>query len=178
MSMPTDPAEPRGPLGRYLAADHARLDALLARAAAIPGEVDRPAYDAFRAGLLRHIALEEKILFPAAVEARGGQPLPDQRRLRVDHGAIASLLVPSPTPELIRELHSILEPHDRLEEGQGHDAGVYAQCDALLADRAEELVARMDAYPPVRVAAHYDGPRAVRTAAEALRISALQAARR
>lgn len=175
MTLPTDAADPRGPLARLLAADHARLDALLARASATPGEVDRAAFDAFRGGLLRHIALEEKILLPAAREARGGEPLPDQRRLRVEHGAIASLLVPTPTPELIRELRSILEPHDRLEEDAG---GVYAQCDALLAGRADELLARLDAYPTVRVAAYYDGPRAVRTAAEALRISGLQAERR
>jgi hypothetical protein len=165
---------PAGPVTAWLAEDHARLDALLARAVATPGILDRPAFDAFRAGLLRHIALEEKILLPAAREARRGEPLPEARRLRIDHGALAALLVPTPTPALVGELRAILEPHNVVEEAPG---GVYAQCEALLAPRAPELVARMGAYPPVKVAAYFDGARAVRTAAEALRLSGLQFAR-
>ncbi len=170
-----DASREPGPIARFLAEDHRRLEALLARAVAAPGAVDREPYDAFRAGLLRHIALEEKILLPAARQARGGEPLPIARRLRVEHGAIASLLVPPPTPELVRELRSILDPHDAIEEEAG---GPYAACDALLAGGAADLLARMRAYPPVKVAGYYDGPRAVRTAAEALRISALQSGAR
>jgi hypothetical protein len=162
-----------GPIGAFLAADHARLDGLLARAEAEPGSVAAEPFAAFRAGLLRHIALEEKILFPAAHRARGGAPLPTFRRLRIDHGAIASLLVPAPTPALIAELRSILIPHDGIEEADG---GLYDACDALLAAQAEQVLERMRAYPPVRVAPHRDGPRVVRTAAEALRISAQQLA--
>ena len=161
-----------GPLSEFLAADHARLEGLLTAALARPGEVDRGPFDAFRAGLLRHIALEEKILLPAAREARGGEPLPQARRLRIDHGAIAALLVPSPTPEIAAEVRKILDPHNVVEEGEG---GVYASCDALLAARAESLLERMRAYPPVRVARYQDGPRVCRTAEEALRVSALQA---
>jgi hypothetical protein len=166
---------PAGPITAWLAEDHLRLDALLAEAIATPGVLHRPPFDLFRAGLLRHIAIEEKILLPAAREARGGEPLPEARRLRIDHGALAALLVPPPTPELVGELRTILEPHNVVEEGPG---GVYAACEALLAPRAEELVARILAYPPVKVAPYFDGPRVVRTAAEALAISGLTAARR
>ena len=153
------------PLTQFLADDHARLGALLARAVATPGSMDRAAYDAFRAGLLRHIALEEKVLFPAAREARAGEPLPEAARLRIDHGAIAALLVPPPTPVLAAELRIILDPHELLEEEPG---GVYDLCEGLLAARASELIERMRTYPPVKVAAYFDGPRVVRTAAEAL----------
>ncbi len=66
-----------GPIFRFLAEDHARLDALLAQAVERAGEIDRPAFDFFREGLLRHIALEEKILLPAARRARGARYLPD-----------------------------------------------------------------------------------------------------
>ena len=48
-----------GPITQFLAGDHARLDALLTQAVAAAGGVDLAAYGAFRAGLLRHIALEE-----------------------------------------------------------------------------------------------------------------------
>jgi hypothetical protein len=152
-----------------------RLDALLARALGGSGRLDLAAYGAFREGLLRHIALEEKILLPAATAARGGGQLPLARRLRVDHGAIAALLVPTPTPELAAELRKILGPHDELEEGDG---GLYSACDGLLAAQAGALLERMRAYPPVKVARYHDGPRACRTAEEALRVSALQSAAR
>ncbi|HSD19413.1 MAG TPA: hemerythrin domain-containing protein [Anaeromyxobacter sp.] len=157
-----------GPIARHLTDDHARLDALLARAMATPGVVERGAFDAFRAGLLRHIALEEKILLPAVRRARG-ESLPEVRQLRIEHGALASLLVPTPTPELVAEIQSILVPHDAREEGPG---GVYDQCDRLLGSDAEALVARMRAYPPVRVAPYADGPRVLRSAEDALRMSA------
>lgn len=167
------PALTSGPIARHLAEDHARLDALLARAVA-SDPLDRAPYDAFRAGLLRHIALEEKILLPALREALGDDP-PERRRLRIDHGALAALLVPPPTRELVGELRSILVPHNTLEEGP---AGLYARCDELLAPRAAELLERMRSYPPVKVAAYSDGPRVLRRAEDALRISALQFERR
>ena len=164
-----------GPIFQFLADDHERLDALLTQAVAEPGGVDLAAYGAFRAGLLRHIALEEKILLPAAREARGGEPLPQARRLRIDHGAIAALLVPTPTPEIAGEIRKILGPHNEVEEGEG---GLYAECDALLAGEAGAILDRMRAYPPVKVARYQDGPRVCRTAEEALRVSSLQSQRR
>jgi hypothetical protein len=163
-----------GPIAAHLSADHRRLEALLGEAVAAAPAVDRAPYDAFRAGLLRHIALEEKILLPALRDALGAPP-PEWRRLRIDHGAIAALLVPPPTAELVGELRSILDPHDAMEEGPG---GLYERCDALLAPGAEELLARMRAYPPVKVAAYHDGPRVLRRAEDALRVSALQFERR
>jgi len=84
---------------RYLADDHTRLGALLEKAWAKPGLIDREAYAEFRAGLLRHIGLEEKILLPAIQKLRGGQPHPVANRLRLDHGALAALLVPTPSPK-------------------------------------------------------------------------------
>ena len=95
----------------------------------------------------------------------------DSRRLRVDHGAITSLLVPTPSQAIAAELRSILGPHDTAEEEPG---GLYEACDALLAFRAEELVARMAAYPPVKVSRYQDGPNVHRTAASALAASARQ----
>jgi hypothetical protein len=162
-----------GPILEFLAADHARLDALLDRAVGPAGDVDLALYGAFREGLLRHIALEEKVLLPAARAARGGVPLPQTRRLRIDHGAIAALLVPTPTAAIAGELRKLLAPHDAVEEGDG---GVYAACDTLLAAEAPALLERMRAYPPVKVARYHDGPRVCRTAEEALRVSALQRA--
>jgi hypothetical protein len=163
-----------GPLSSWFAADHARLDGLLRRSVADPAAFDHEAFEAFRGGLLRHVALEEKILLPALRRARGDDPHPLARRLRVDHGAIASLLVPTPDAGIAAELRSILEPHNAAEEGPG---GLYQACDEILAGEAAELLRRIAAYPPVKMARHNDGPGVVRTAAEALRGSALQAER-
>ena len=51
-------ADAPGALARFLLDDHRRLEALLDRAATDPA-----AYEAFREGLLRHIAMEEKVRF-------------------------------------------------------------------------------------------------------------------
>jgi hypothetical protein len=144
-----------GPIARLLAEDHRRLDALLDRAAADPDRIDREAYARFREGLLRHIGMEEKVLLPAAARARGGAPLTAARRLRLDHGALAALLVPTPTLVVIEMLRSILGPHDALEEGPD---GVYAACDDLLADEVARLLDHLRTFPAVRVAPHRDGP--------------------
>ena len=62
-----------GKLHRYLAGDHERLDALLERAMSDPEKIDAAAYAQFRSGLLKHIGMEEKVLFPAARKQRRGE---------------------------------------------------------------------------------------------------------
>ena len=64
-----------GKIHLYLGDDHRRLDALLERAVADPQNIDGSAYAQFRAGLLKHIGMEEKVLLPAAQKRRGA-PLP------------------------------------------------------------------------------------------------------
>ena len=145
-----------GPISRLLADDHARLDALLTRATALPGQIDQSAYAEFRAGLLRHIGMEEKLLLPAAQHARGGEPLPVAARLRLDHGAIAALLVPTPTPAIVAALRRILRAHNAVEEGPD---GVYEACEQLAGADGAALLARLRAAPAVPVHAHVDGPR-------------------
>lgn len=152
-------------IGEHLTGDHARLEALLAAAAAEPSRVDLATYGEFRRGLLRHIAIEEKLLLPAAQEASGGAPVACAARLRLDHGAIASLLVPTPTPAIVATLRHVLASHNAIEEGPD---GLYATCDALLAGHAAELVAAMRAYPEVRVNPHNDAPGVMPAVARAL----------
>lgn len=151
------------PLERYLVADHEAMDRLLDRAEG-GGRLDRDAYERFRARLLRHIAIEEKILFAAARRA-GGAPLARAARLRRDHAAVTTLLVPTPDLALVGEIRAILVPHDGIEEGPG---GVYDECASLLGDAWREVLAQAQSYPAVKVAAHFDGRGTVRTAAEAL----------
>jgi hypothetical protein len=144
-----------GPVARFLTADHARLEALLQRADAEPSTIDPVAYAEFRAGLLKHIGIEEKILLPAAQRARGGEPLPTAAKLRLDHGALAALLVPTPTPAITGAIRTILTAHNAVEEGPG---GVYEVCEQLLGPEADTLLARLRAAPDVRVNPHVDSP--------------------
>jgi hypothetical protein len=149
-----------GPVHRFFAADHRRLDDLLRRSVAGTGALDLEAFRQFRAGILRHIGMEEKVLFTAAREARGGQPLPIAARLRVDHGAIAALLVPTPTRPIVARIFSVLGPHNHREEDLG---GVYDACDEALGTRgAERLVAELRSFPEPPLKPYNDGPEAFR----------------
>src|SRR5215471_2449433 len=111
-----------GSIQTFLEQDHARLDALLSRAVADPARIDETAYAEFRAGLLRHIAMEEKVLLADAKSRRGGEPLPAAAQLRLDHAAIAAMLAARPDEELVADLRALLALHNRIEEG---DDGVY-----------------------------------------------------
>jgi hypothetical protein len=156
-----------GSIERLLTEDHSRLDALLARTVEDSEQLDLEAYRSFRAGLLKHISMEEKILLPGVTQLRGGQPLPIAGRLRLDHGAIAALLVPSPTPAIVEITRSILARHNRIEEGA---EGLYATCDRLLGDVASvDLMTRLRTAPEVPVSAFNDGPKVIPAVCRALR---------
>jgi hypothetical protein len=76
-------------------------------------------------------------------------------KLRLDHGALTSLMVPSPSPGGIAAIRAILAAHNPLEEGPG---GLYETCEQLSAAEADELLERMKSAPEVRVLPHNDGP--------------------
>jgi hypothetical protein len=154
-----------GPIARFLADDHERLDALLQRAVVESGTIDRVVYAEFRAGLLKHIGMEEKILLPAAQRGRGGEPLPTAAKLRLDHGALVALLVPTPTSRIVAAIRTILADHNALEEGRG---GVYEVCEQLAGAEANALLASLRAAPEVPVNSHVDGPRIMDAAHRAL----------
>ena len=159
------PADRRtGVVAAFLAADHARLDALL-EGAGQSDPIDWCDYVAFRAGLLKHIGMEEKILLPAAQAARGGRPLPVAAQLRLDHGALAALLVPTPSAAILRALRTILTAHNAIEEAPG---GVYETCEQLLGADAGALLARLRAAGDVPLHPNVDGPRIMTAARRAL----------
>jgi hypothetical protein len=112
----------------------------------------------FRARLLRHIAQEERVLFPAARRALGGE-LPGAAVLHDDHAALAALLVPTPTPAILDGIREILETHDALEEGPD---GIYAACERAIPEPEREAVLEaLRSRPTVPLAAHFDGPAAL-----------------
>jgi hypothetical protein len=144
------------PVHDLLQRDHDRIAALL-EAARSGTPIDVVAFHDFRGALLRHIGMEEKILLPLVKRLRGGEPLPSARQLRLDHAALAALLVPTPTPEIVRRLRDLLEVHNAIEEG---DTGVYAQCEAIAQPQRDALLEALQNAPPVKLAPYQDGPRA------------------
>lgn len=144
-----------GPLYRLFIDDHRRLENLLNRAVSDPNQVDAASYEAFRRGLLSHIGMEEKILLPAAQQARGGKPLPTAEKLRLDHGALATLLVPHPSPQIIAAIRAILADHNRIEESP---EGLYEVCERLAGEALEDLLAKVRSAPEVSAMPHKSDP--------------------
>lgn len=153
-----------GPITEFLTADHARLDALLTRAGLDPRAVALEPFGAFREGLLRHIGMEEKILLPALL-GRPGAPAKLLEKLRLDHGALTNLLVPEPTPDILRAVRFVLEPHNRLEEEPG---GFYDACDSLPAAQAGALTRKMRGAPELPLRPYSKRPQALEAAKRAL----------
>ncbi|HEY1266734.1 MAG TPA: hemerythrin domain-containing protein [Candidatus Binatia bacterium] len=141
-----------GKIHQYLAGDHRRFEALLARAMADPENIDAFAYAGFRAGLLRHIGMEEKVLLPAA-QKRAGAPLPLAAKLRLDHGALVALLVPPPTNAIVAAIRAILERHNPIEE---EDEGIYDQAERAAGPDLGEILSQLEKYPDVKVLPHVD----------------------
>ena len=147
-----------GALYEYLSGDHDSLDALLERAVARPGGINMEAYSEFRKGLLRHISMEEKIVLPAIARWQGGRKAAIADRLRLDHGAIVSLLVPPPNPSIILTLRSIFAVHNPLEEGEG---GLYSVFEGLAGLEVEAILAELRAAPAVPVVPYNAEPDAL-----------------
>lgn len=117
--------------------------------------VDLEKYHQFRIGLLTHIKMEEKILFVAAQRANEGKPLPLQAKLRQDHGALTSLLVCFPSPEVIHMIDYIMEQHDILEEEQG---GMYEACEKLTQPETQRILEGLKNTTPVPVLPFNEAP--------------------
>jgi hemerythrin HHE cation binding domain-containing protein len=169
-----------GPLTRVLMDDHRRLDALFCSAVADPLKVDASTYNQFRAGLLRHIGLEEKILLPTLQRLQGGRPFPLAAKLRLDHGALAALLMPTPSASILAAIRAILSAHNLLEEGPDR---LYKTCDHLAESEVGSLIERLRAAPEVTVTPPSNSTAVMKTVSGALeragyRLSDYEAAER
>lgn len=149
----------------YFEKDHRRIEAILDKACENIDNIDMDLYHQFRTGLLKHIKMEERVLFPAAQEANGGEPLPLQAKLRRDHGALTSLMVVPPTSDVIKVLKYVLEEHDYLEEKPG---GMYDVCEKLTAAETDDVLEKLDQVKEVPVHPHNRAEYALTAAKRAL----------
>lgn len=139
----------------FFTEDHRRIDKLFEESTRDKQYVDLEKYYQFRIGLLTHIKMEEKILFVAAQKANGGEPLPLQAKLRLDHGALTSLMVCFPTPGVIQAVNHILEQHDILEEEAG---GMYEACEKLTQNETQQILEALKKVTPVPVHPFNEAP--------------------
>lgn len=157
------------PVESYLEQDHRRLEDLLDRAVADITQVDMTLFTAFREGLLRHISMEERVLIPAIRrlrEAEGRELRFEQEaQIRLDHGAIGTLLVLPPSAWSVAALRSVLAAHNPLEEGE---TGLYAEVRRLDADASRLLREELDAIPTPPLSPYMDNPDALEPARRAM----------
>ena len=137
----------------YLTHDHRRLETLFDAAMRNGDIVDMTRYDEFRIGLLRHIAIEETIVLPLVRENNGG--FFGDRQLHSEHGAIAALLVPPPTSDVVRALRALLQKHNLLEETH---RTLYDILDGCCLDKHPELVERMQQHPNPPLSRNINNP--------------------
>jgi hypothetical protein len=145
--------------------DHRRLESLLNKAASNIEHIDLATYSEFREGLLRHIGIEEKILLPAIKKLQNGLPYYAADTLRVEHGALAALLVPTPNKKIVTALRAILNHHNGLEESP---KCLYRVCESLFGANVETIMDDVKKYPPVPVARHLDTSKVLEATRRAL----------
>jgi hypothetical protein len=144
-----------GSINNLMTADHRRLEALLKRVDADPEHTDTTAFTEFRAGLLRHIGMEERILLPAVRSRKADEPLAHEEQIRKDHAALAALMVPPPLPQVLAAIRGILKIHDAREEGA---EGIYAEIDDRLSAEENLIIQRLREAPPVPVSPFVGNP--------------------
>lgn len=144
-----------GQLHNYFAEDHREIEQLLNNAAGSGIEIDVTYFNEFRARLLIHIGIEEKILLPAIKVWQKGKPHPTATTLRLQHGALAALLVPFPSDTTIRVIRGILDHHNQLEEG---DMGFYGFFNKFNADDNYNLLLQVINYTEVPVMPYSHDP--------------------
>lgn len=149
----------------FFTEDHHRIDNLLNKATEQPGEIEMNYYHQFRTQLLRHIKMEEKILFQAAKKANPVVMKELLPQYRLEHGALTALMVPPPTLFLIKVIRLLLEIHDMAEEEQG---GLYDVCEALMHGQTQELLDKLIATKEVPVYPPNSAPIAIESAKRAL----------
>lgn len=149
------------PIYDFFTNDHHRIEQILADATKDINHIDMELYEEFRKSLMKHIKMEEKHLFVYAQKANGGEQFPHQAQLRLEHGALTTLIVPPPSPELIKVLKHLLQQHDEVEEAPG---GTYDICEKLTEEETTQLLAELKEVKEVPLHPHNDADYALQAA--------------
>lgn len=135
-------------LAHELEQEHLRLTSQLEACHGPLGVTHPEAFEAFRRALVRHIAIEEKVLAPALRARLGAAVDGALKDLKQDHMALVTLVVPEPCDEWFEDLREFLVHHFAVEEAEG---GLHALALAHLADAQAELAEAVRLLPAVRL---------------------------
>lgn len=116
-------------------------------------EAARPAWKSYRAGMQRHIAMEEEVLFPAFEKASGVHEGGPTAVMRLEHDQIRTLLGEIDETIEAGDCERALEVGDTLLMlSQAHSAKeekvLYPMAENLLSGRWDELSGRLAQYVP------------------------------
>ena len=162
--MMEDPTSPFKESSEYLEYDHRRIEQLLQEATEDVESVEISIYDQFRSALLRHISIEEKIVLPLLRKyLPGGFPM--EAQLRLEHGAIAALLVPPPEPRVIFGSQGLLIRHNGLEEAFGT---LYDLLDDCVRRDEADIHTQIVTHPDVPISRFINNPLAIEPARRAV----------
>ena len=153
------------PLYQFFENDHRQIDVFLNKSLEQPNQIEMDSYHQFRTRLLRHIKMEEKILFPAAKKINPEVIKEVISQYRLEHGAITALMVPPPTVSLIKVIKYILEKHNLAEEEPG---GLYDICEGVTKEQSHKLLDELMATKEVPVHPPNPAPIAIEAAKRAL----------
>ncbi|MEO6903832.1 MAG: hemerythrin domain-containing protein [Bacteroidia bacterium] len=153
-------------LHQFFEKDHQRIEKLFNKAIEQPDRIEMNYYNQFRAQLLKHIKMEEKILFPAARKANQSVMQEILPQYRLEHGAITALMVPPPTPSLIKVIIYILKKHNIAEEAM---EGLYDTCEELTKGQTQELLQQLIVTEEVPIHPPNPAPIAIEAAKRALK---------
>ncbi len=137
-----------------LAEDQARLNSCSGSLANRIELTTRPIANSAR-GFSGTLRWRKRCCFLLFNDCEAAPPLLLTDKLRLDHGALGTLIMPTPTRAIIKLLQTILDAHNALEESS---EGVYAQCEKVAGVEIEDLLSRLQAVPSVSVAAYSDSP--------------------
>lgn len=138
-----------------LSEDHRRCDAAFAEAEAAAGRGDMPRcavlFGSFRSALLRHLRMEEDVLFPEFESATGSSAGPTAM-MRSEHLMMRELLDTMRGAAAAHDadgflgaadmLMTLVQQHNMKEEGI-----LYPMCDQVLASQWDSLRERMQDLP-------------------------------
>lgn len=140
-------------ISNYLATDHKRCDQLFASAEEMVAKSDwngaAAGFGQFHDELLRHFAMEEKIMFPA-FEARTGMTQGPTAVMRSEHSQMTDLLNRMSGAINRKDANSYLGDADTLlilmqQHNVKEEQMLYRMADQVLASEQDEVVGRMRA---------------------------------
>ncbi len=144
-------------IGNFMTADHRHCDEVLARAeeAAHGGDLDTAAkaFETFHAAMLRHIAMEDDVLFPAFEQVTGMSQGGPTETMRVEHVQMQAVFDEMKAALAKRDANQylglcetllvLMQQHNLKEEGM-----MYPMLDQALGEQAGELIGRCNAHEP------------------------------